>query len=160
MAQRTFMARVFGWMFIGLLTTALVALGLNFVPDLQKIAQMRMQNLLPTSGNPGQLTSGILGALMGGQKGGNAGQQQGGLGGILGAIQGNQRQQQQQPPQNQQNRVAQPQQKQRPGNRCQSASVMKGAKGCSRHRTVSSTSSRTTFTSLASGPRMRILLSC
>jgi hypothetical protein len=88
----------------------------NFAPDVQKIAQMRMQNLLPTSGNPGQLTSGILGALMGGQKGGNAGPQQGGLGGILGAIQGNQRQQQQQPAQNQQNRVAQPQQKQRPGN--------------------------------------------
>lgn len=72
-------------------------------PDLQKIAQMKLQNLLPTAGNPGALGSAILGAI--GAKGtaGTQGQQQQrGLGGILGAITG----QQQQPKQP----VAQPQQ--------------------------------------------------
>jgi uncharacterized protein involved in outer membrane biogenesis len=81
-------------------------------PDLQKIAQMKLQNLLPTAGNPGALTSAILGAI-----GGKGAQQQqpGGIGGILGALAGQQRQPQgqqpkqpgaspqQQPPQQQQN---------------------------------------------------------
>ncbi|HEX4605841.1 MAG TPA: AsmA family protein [Candidatus Angelobacter sp.] len=71
-------------------------------PDLQQIAQMKLQNLLPTSKNPGQLTNGILGAILGNknQNGGAAGQQQkGGIGGILGALGGQQQQQnQQQPP--------------------------------------------------------------
>ncbi len=62
-------------------------------PDLQKIAQMKLQNLLPTSGNPGALTSGILGIL--GGKGGAQSQQQGGIGGILGALSGQQQRQQQ-----------------------------------------------------------------
>ncbi len=52
----------------------------RFAPDLQKIAQMRLQNLLPSTGNPSQLTTGILGALKKGQTGG--------LGGILGALGG------------------------------------------------------------------------
>ncbi len=72
-------------------------------PDLQKIAQMKLQNLLPTSSNPGQLTSGILGAVLGG-RGAGQGQQQGGLSGILGALGG----QQQQNQNNQQNRPQQP----------------------------------------------------
>ncbi len=42
----------------------------RFAPDLQQMAQMKLQNLLPTSGNPGQLTSGILGAVLGGNKAG------------------------------------------------------------------------------------------
>lgn len=42
----------------------------RFAPDLQQMAQMKLQNLLPTSGNPGQLTSGILGAVLGGKKAG------------------------------------------------------------------------------------------
>jgi AsmA protein len=73
-------------------------------PDVQQIAQMKLQNLLPTSKNPGQLTTGILNRFLGGAGGnqgqnGNAnGQQQGGIGGILGAISG-QKQQQQQPSQ-------------------------------------------------------------
>jgi uncharacterized protein involved in outer membrane biogenesis len=84
----------------------------TIAPDLQKVAQMKLQNMLPTANNPGQLTSGILGGLLGGRSGqAQQGQQQGGLGGILGAIGG---QQQNQP--NQQNRqqqpVAQPQQQQ------------------------------------------------
>jgi uncharacterized protein involved in outer membrane biogenesis len=68
----------------------------QFAPDLQKIAQMKLQNLLPTAGNPGGLTSGILGGLLGGrgQQGGQ--QQQGGIGGILGALAGQQQQQNQQ----------------------------------------------------------------
>ncbi len=71
----------------------------TFAPDLQKIAQMKMQNLLPTTGNPGQLTSGILGAVLGKKSG-----QQGGLGGILGSLGG----QQPKPPQGNQP-VANPQ---------------------------------------------------
>ena len=68
-------------------------------PDLQQIAQMKLKNLLPTTNNPGALTSGILGQILG-KKGaaqnGNAQHPQGGLSGILGAI-GKQTQQQQQP---------------------------------------------------------------
>jgi uncharacterized protein involved in outer membrane biogenesis len=62
-------------------------------PDVQKIAQMRLQNLLPTAGNPGSLTSAIMGAI--GGKGGAQQPQQGGIGGILGAISGQQQRQQQ-----------------------------------------------------------------
>jgi len=74
----------------------------SFAPDVNKIAQMKLQNMLPTSSNPGALTSGILGTILG-----NKGQgQQGGLGDILGALGGQQRkpqnqagqQQPQQPP--------------------------------------------------------------
>ncbi|MGC2694623.1 MAG: AsmA family protein, partial [Candidatus Angelobacter sp.] len=75
-------------------------------PDVQQIAQMKLQNLLPTSKNPGQLTNGILGAILGNKnQGGGAnsqqsgGQQNGGIGGILGALGGKQQNQQQsQPP--------------------------------------------------------------
>jgi AsmA protein len=75
----------------------------HFEPDVQKIAQMRLNNLLPTSGNPGQLTSGILGGLLGG-KGGQSGQTQGqgGLGGLVGQIAGQGKQQQGQANQQQQ----------------------------------------------------------
>ncbi|MGI9101145.1 MAG: AsmA family protein [Terriglobales bacterium] len=82
-----------------------------FAPDVQKLAQMKLQNMLPTAGNPGAFTSGILGAITGARGKGQAGQGQGGLGGILGAIGGQQQQQQQgkqpvaspqQPPQQQQ----------------------------------------------------------
>lgn len=70
-------------------------------PDVQQIAQMKLQNLLPTSKNPGQLTNGILGAIMGNKNQGGANGQQpagqkGGIGGILGAIGGQQQQQQNQ----------------------------------------------------------------
>ena len=70
-------------------------------PDLQQLAQMKLKNLLPTSKNPGQLTTGIVGQILGGKNQGqnNGGQQpQGGLSGILGAISGKQQQQQQQQP--------------------------------------------------------------
>jgi AsmA protein len=72
-------------------------------PDVQQIAQMKLKNLLPSTKNPGQLTQGILGAILGNKnQGGAAGQQggqsNGGIGGILGAISG-QQQNQQQPPQ-------------------------------------------------------------
>ena len=63
-------------------------------PDLQKIAQMKLHNLLPTVNNPG-----VLGSILGGQ-GSKGAQQPGGLGGILGAITGQQQQQQQPPAQN------------------------------------------------------------
>lgn len=73
-------------------------------PDLQQVAQMKLQNLLPTSKNPGQLTNGLLGAILGNKNQGGAnaqqsGGQKGGLGGILGAISGQQQQQNQQQPQ-------------------------------------------------------------
>src|SRR5215467_6958117 len=51
-------------------------------PDLQQLAQMKLQNLLPTSKNPGALTSGIVGAITGKNQG------KGGLGGILGTLSG------------------------------------------------------------------------
>jgi hypothetical protein len=66
-----------------------------FAPDVQKIAQMKMQHLLPSTSNPGALTSGLLGTLLGGQ--GGAQGQKGGLGGVLGALGGQQQQGQQQP---------------------------------------------------------------
>jgi AsmA protein len=73
----------------------------QFAPDVQKIAQMKLQNLLPTSKNPGQLTSGVLGALFGNKNQGGAngqgGQQKGGIGGIVDAISGKQQSQPQQP---------------------------------------------------------------
>jgi AsmA protein len=73
-------------------------------PDVQQIAEMKLKNLLPTSKNPGQLTNGILGAILGGKNqneanGQPAGQGKGGIGGILGAITGQQQQQQNQPQQ-------------------------------------------------------------
>jgi hypothetical protein len=52
-------------------------------PDVQQIAQMKLQNLVPTSKS--------LGALFG-NKGGTSGQQ-GGIEGILGAVGGNKQQQ-------------------------------------------------------------------
>jgi AsmA protein len=72
-------------------------------PDVQQIAQMKLQNLLPTSKNPGQLTNGILGKVLGGgsngpTQGGATGAQ-GAVNGILGALGG--KQQQQQPAQGQ-----------------------------------------------------------
>jgi uncharacterized protein involved in outer membrane biogenesis len=73
-------------------------------PDVQQIAKMKLDNLLPTSKNPGQLTTGILGAVLGNKnQNGNAGganQQKGGIGGILDAIGGKRPQQNQQQPAN------------------------------------------------------------
>ncbi|HET8891775.1 MAG TPA: AsmA family protein [Candidatus Angelobacter sp.] len=70
-------------------------------PDVQQIAKMKLDNLLPTSKNPGQLTTGILGAILGNKNQGGANgqqpagqQQKGGIGGILGALGGQQQQQQ------------------------------------------------------------------
>jgi len=64
-------------------------------PDTQAIAEMKLKQLLPTSGNPGQLTTGILGAVLG-SRGQQQQQPQGGIGGILGTITGQQQQQQNQ----------------------------------------------------------------
>ncbi|MBZ5492362.1 MAG: AsmA family protein [Acidobacteriia bacterium] len=72
-------------------------------PDVQQIAKMKLDNLLPSSKNPGQLTTGILGAILGNKNQGGANgqqpagqQQKGGIGGILDAIGGKQQQQQNQ----------------------------------------------------------------
>ncbi len=46
----------------------------RFAPDVEEIARMRLKNMLPSFGNPGDRTSGILGAVLDGKK--NAGQQQ------------------------------------------------------------------------------------
>ena len=74
-------------------------------PDLQKLAQMKLNNLLPTSGNPAALTSGITGIL------GNKGGQQGNaVQGLLGALGGKQPQQQQQVPNSDQGNAQQQQQ--------------------------------------------------
>jgi uncharacterized protein involved in outer membrane biogenesis len=88
----------------------------KFAPDVQQLAQMKLQNLLPTSGNPGQLTTGILGAVLGGKSGGAQGG--GGLQGILGALGGQKQQQQQeqqgQAPQSDQAQPPKQQQQQQP----------------------------------------------
>jgi AsmA protein len=74
-------------------------------PDVQQIAKMKLENLLPTSKNPGQLTNGILGAILGNKNQGGAnggqpanGQSKGGIGGILDALGGKQQQQPNQQP--------------------------------------------------------------
>jgi AsmA protein len=66
----------------------------NVAPDMSRIAEMKLNNLLPSSGNPGSLTTGLLGAISGKGEGG----QQGVVGGILGALGGKQQQKQQQAP--------------------------------------------------------------
>ena len=62
-----------------------------FVPDVQAIAKMKLSHLLPSTGNPGTLASGILGSALGG-KGGSAG---GVINGILGGGKNQQNSQQQ-----------------------------------------------------------------
>jgi AsmA protein len=84
----------------------------SFAPDLQTIAQMKLQNLLPSFSNPGQLTNGVLGSVLG-----NKGNNKGGFGGIVDALSGKQKsneqygQQQQSNQQNQQQTQQQQQQK-------------------------------------------------
>ena len=85
----------------------------TFAPDVQAIAQMKLQNLVPSFGNPGSAASGILGQVLGGKNGGTANQPQNGLGGIIGAVTGQQQQSQQQPDQNQ---AQQQKQQQQPAN--------------------------------------------
>ncbi len=72
----------------------------HFAPDIEKVAQMKMQNLVPSLNNPGDLTTGILGSVLG--NGQNAGQGQagaaGGLTGILGTLGNRGKTQGQQPP--------------------------------------------------------------
>lgn len=68
-------------------------------PDVQQLAEMKLKNMLPTSKNPGQLTTGVLGQIFGkgqGTPNGTGQQPQGGLSGIMGAI-GGKKQPQQQP---------------------------------------------------------------
>jgi uncharacterized protein involved in outer membrane biogenesis len=74
-------------------------------PDIQQIAQMKLQNLLPTSKDPAALTSGILGAILSRNQPGNG--NNGGIQGIMGAITGKQQQNQQQQNQQQQNQQQQ-----------------------------------------------------
>ena len=74
----------------------------QITPDMQQIAQMKLQNLLPTSKNPGALTNGILGAILGkGQSasGDTSGSPGDAVTGILGALGGNKQQKQQRPAQ-------------------------------------------------------------
>jgi uncharacterized protein involved in outer membrane biogenesis len=65
-------------------------------PDMQQIAQMKLQNLLPTSKNPGALTTGVLGAILGKNQpvGENDGASSDAVSGILGALGGGKHQKQ------------------------------------------------------------------
>ncbi|HWR36182.1 MAG TPA: AsmA family protein [Clostridia bacterium] len=86
---------------------------LQFQPDMAKVAEMKMQNLLPSFSNPGQLSSGILGAVMG-NKGGGQVNGQGGVAGIVDALTGKPKPNQQYPagqaqPQTQTQQQAKPQ---------------------------------------------------
>jgi len=78
-------------------------------PDVEKLAQMKLNNLLPTTGNPGALTSGLSGLLSG-----KGGQQGNGVQGLLGALSGKQQQQQPESDQQQGNAQQQKQQQQNP----------------------------------------------
>jgi hypothetical protein len=78
-------------------------------PDVQKLAQMKLNNLLPTTGNPGALTSGLSGLL-----GGKGGQQGNAVQGLLGALGGKQQQQQPESDQQQGNAQQQKPQQQNP----------------------------------------------
>lgn len=40
-----------------------------FAPDVQALTKMKLSHLLPTSGNPSSLTSGLLGSVLGGALG-------------------------------------------------------------------------------------------
>src|SRR5258708_6422106 len=60
------------------------------VPDVKQIAEMKLQNLLPTSKNPGALTSGIVGAIFGQDQSGGNGKQKGGVTGFLNELGGKQ----------------------------------------------------------------------
>jgi AsmA-like C-terminal region len=82
-----------------------------FAPDLQKVAQMKLQNLVPNINDPAALTNSIFGQIFQGKPA------PGGLGDILGPLGGKQQQQQQQqqPPQPQEpNQMQQPEKKQEP----------------------------------------------
>lgn len=59
---------------------------MQFAPDLQMLAQMKLHNLLPSFSNPGQLTQGLLGSLSN-KKGQSAGDNP--IGSVLGAFGGN-----------------------------------------------------------------------
>ncbi len=48
-----------------------------FAPDVQAIAKMKINHLLPTTGDPSKLTNGLVGSVLGGVLGQSAGQQQG-----------------------------------------------------------------------------------
>jgi AsmA protein len=72
-----------------------------FAPDTQAIAEMKLKNLLPTTGDPGKLSTGILGSVLGNK---------GGAAGAINSILGGGQQQQQQGQENGQ----QQQQKQKP----------------------------------------------
>jgi AsmA protein len=76
-------------------------------PDMQQIAQMKLQNLLPTSKNPGALTTGVLGAILGKNQpvGQNNGASTDAVSGILGALGGGK---QQKPPGSSQQSTAPP----------------------------------------------------
>jgi len=79
-------------------------------PDLKKIAEMKLQNIVPTGSNPAQATAGILGQVLGNKD------QKGGVGGTVSQILGTLGGQQQTPQQANQPRgnesVASPQQPQ------------------------------------------------
>src|SRR5262245_41020882 len=72
-----------------------------FAPDLQKVAQMKLQNLVPNINDPAGLTNSILGQVLRGHP------TPGNLGDILGPLDGKAQQQPQQP-----NQMQQPEKKQ------------------------------------------------
>ncbi|PYJ76514.1 MAG: hypothetical protein DME69_12965 [Verrucomicrobia bacterium] len=65
-------------------------------PDVQQLAQMKLQNLLPTSKNPGALTNGILGILGKNQSTSGDNAKDGGISRIVGVLGGKKQRQNQQ----------------------------------------------------------------
>src|SRR5437660_3463504 len=68
----------------------------QIAPDVQQLAQMKLQNLLPTSKNPGALTNGILGILGKNQSTSGDNAKDGGISGIVGVLGGKKQRQNQQ----------------------------------------------------------------
>lgn len=58
----------------------------RIAPDLETIARMKLQNLLPTGANPGKLSSGILGSLLGNRQQNQSGLPQSDRNGVQGVL--------------------------------------------------------------------------
>ena len=71
----------------------------RIVPDMKRIAEMKLQNLLPSGNNPGALTTGILNGVLNRGAQGNGGQSNSVMGNVLDALGGRNKANQDQPPQ-------------------------------------------------------------
>ena len=93
----------------------------RIVPDMKRIAELKLQNLLPSGNNPGALTTGILNGVLNRGTQGNGGQSNSVMGNVLDALGGRNKTNQDQLPQGdqkqpKQDNTEQPQQTSNPLN--------------------------------------------